>query len=172
MSGKRLIFIGGTMGVGKTATSQILSEILGNCIYLDGDWCYNMHPFYVTEETKEMAIENICFLLNNFIKCSVCENIVFSWVMHQQCIIDEILSRLDISDCNVYHFSLVCSDDALIKRLRTDIDKGRRQPDIIEKSLNYLPRYKNINSIKMDVTNISAEESAQEIVRIVENTMN
>ncbi len=33
-----------------------------------------------------MVIENICFLLNNFIKCSAYENIVFCWVMHEQSI--------------------------------------------------------------------------------------
>lgn len=40
-----------------------------------------------------MVLENICFLLNNFIRCSEYENIVFCWVMHEQAIIDEFVSR-------------------------------------------------------------------------------
>lgn len=36
-------------------------------------------------------MENICFLLNQFIRCSAYENIIFCWVMHEQGIIDEII---------------------------------------------------------------------------------
>ena len=49
-----------------------------------------------------MAVKNICFLLNNFIKCSAYENIVFCWVMHEQSIIDDIVSRLDTGDCKIH----------------------------------------------------------------------
>ncbi len=57
-----------------------------------------MHPFQVTKETKRMVMENICFLLNNYIKCSAYENIVFCWVMHEQSIIDDILSHLNTAN--------------------------------------------------------------------------
>ena len=103
---KQLFLIGGTMGVGKTANCQVLKRKLNNSVFLDGDWCWDMHPFQVTEETKEMVLQNICFILNNFIKCSVIENVVFCWVMHQQEIIDEILSRLDTQGCKVHLISL------------------------------------------------------------------
>jgi len=58
--------IGGTMGIGKTTVSQYLKTELNNSVFLDGDWCWDMHPFQVTDETKEMVIRNICALLNNF----------------------------------------------------------------------------------------------------------
>jgi len=41
---KNLIFINGTMGVGKTATSRELQKLLSNCVFLDGDWCWDMSP--------------------------------------------------------------------------------------------------------------------------------
>jgi broad-specificity NMP kinase len=110
---KNIYLIGGTMGVGKTTTCQIIKNKLNNSVFLDGDWCWDMHPFQVTEETKQMVLENICFLLNSFIKCSAYENIVFCWVMHEQTIIDYIVSRLDTSDCKVHSISLVCSEQAL-----------------------------------------------------------
>lgn len=28
-------------------------------VYLDGDWFWNMNPFIVSEENKEMAVNNI-----------------------------------------------------------------------------------------------------------------
>ena len=42
-----------------------------------------------------MVIKNICAVLNNFLKCSVYENVIFCWVMHEQSIIDTIISGLD-----------------------------------------------------------------------------
>lgn len=41
---KNLIFINGAMGVGKTATSRELQKLLPNCVFLDGDWCWDMSP--------------------------------------------------------------------------------------------------------------------------------
>lgn len=67
---KNIYLIGGTMGVGKTTTCRIMKQKLENSVFLDGDWCWDMHPFQVTDETKQMVIGNICFLLNSFIKCS------------------------------------------------------------------------------------------------------
>ena len=136
---KNLFLIGGTMGIGKSTVCRILKYKLPNCVFLDGDWCWDMHPFQVTDETKQMVMKNICFLLNSFIECSVYENIVFCWVMHQQEIIDNILSRLDLKDCNVKVVSLVCNRDALEERLRRDIEAGVRERDIIERSIARIP---------------------------------
>ena len=132
---KKLILIGGTMGVGKTATSSLLKQKLNQSVFLDGDWCWDMHPFVVNRETKAMVMNNIVYQLNQFISCSEIENIIFCWVMHEQSIIDEILSRVDINHCHVYTFSLICSDDTLKAHLQTDIDAGIRSQDIIERSL-------------------------------------
>ena len=62
---KKLYLIGGTMGVGKTTTCQILKRKLDKSVFIDGDWCWDMHPFMVNEETKMLVLENICMLLNN-----------------------------------------------------------------------------------------------------------
>ena len=91
---KNLIMLNGTMGVGKTKTSQQLKELLANSVFLDGDWCWDASPFIVTEETKKMVINNITALLNNFIACSAYENIIFCWVMDEQDIIDRIVEQL------------------------------------------------------------------------------
>ena len=74
---KKLYLIGGAMGVGKTTVSQILKKKLVNSVFLDGDWCWDSDPFQVTEETKAMVIDNICYLLNNFLRCSAYDNIIF-----------------------------------------------------------------------------------------------
>lgn len=95
------------MGVGKTAVSQQLKLDLHNSVFLDGDWCWNARPFQVTDETKSMVLDNICFLLNNFLHCSAYENVIFWWVMHQQSIIDSITKKLDTQNCTVKCISLI-----------------------------------------------------------------
>ena len=49
-------------GVGKTTVCRELNKILDNSIFLDGDRCRDMDPFVVTDETKEMVTDNICYL--------------------------------------------------------------------------------------------------------------
>lgn len=74
---KKLIMINGTMGVGKTSVSTELLKMLTPGVYLDGDWCWYMHPFEVTEETKKMVLDNITYLLRNFLSCSQYSYVIF-----------------------------------------------------------------------------------------------
>ena len=163
---KKLYLIGGTMGVGKTTTCQIIKNTLNNCVFLDGDRCWDMHPFMVTDETKVLVLDNICHLLNNFIKCSAFENIVFCWVMHEQAVIDSIVSRLDAENCEIISISLVCNPTALAERLQKDIDNKKRSPDIIGRSTARLPMYETLNTYKLDVSEISAAEAAEKIITL------
>lgn len=135
---KTLYLIGGAMGVGKTAVCKQLNLLLNNSVFLDGDWCWDANPFQVTDETKNMVVDNICYLLNNFIHCSAYQNIIFCWVMHQQDIIDTIIDKLDIRECAVNVITLVCDGNTLLQRLQKDIDEGVRTADIIERSLDRL----------------------------------
>lgn len=164
---KNLIFINGTMGVGKTTTSRELQKLLPNCVFLDGDWCWDMSPFIVNDETKKMVIDNISYLLNNFISCSVYENIIFCWVMHEQSILDDVLSRIDKHNCILYKFSLVCSEEALISRITKDIELGIRTEDVINRSISRLKNYFEMDTEKIDVSKISAKEAAKIIFRCI-----
>ncbi|RHN00332.1 nucleotide kinase [Dielma fastidiosa] len=163
---KKLYMIGGTMGVGKTSVCQLLKKQLNHCVFLDGDWCWDMHPFEVNEETKQMVLANIKFLLNSFIQCSVYENIIFCWVMHEQSIIDELLSAIETANCEVKVISLICREESLRERLQKDVDQGIREPEIIQRSIQRLDGYKMLNSIKLDVSDISASMAAKQIASL------
>lgn len=163
---KKLYLIGGTMGVGKTTVCQILKQKLEQAVFLDGDWCWDAHPFQVNEETKAMVMDNICYLLNNFLSCSAYRNIIFCWVMHEQSIVDSILSRLCLEDCEVKNVSLICSREALSRRLEKDIRAGIRQRDVLERSVDRLKLYRTLNTVKVDVSEISAEEAAERIMEL------
>lgn len=163
---KKLYFIGGTMGVGKTAVSQQLKKDLPNSVFLDGDWCWNANPFQVTEETKTMVMNNICHLLNNFLHCSVYENIIFCWVMHEQHIIDSIIENLDIGNCEVKCISLMTDETTLRNRLELDVKTGVRTEDVIERSVARISKYQSLNTIKIDTVNRTVKQVADEIEKL------
>lgn len=158
---KKLIIINGTMGVGKTTTCRELQKILPLNVFLDGDWCWDMTPFIVNHETKAMVMDNICYLLNNFIRCSQYKNIIFCWVMHEQWIIDELLSRLEVGNCSVKLFSLTANHKALKDRLNLDVQNGKRTQDVIQRSIERMKMYDCLNTEKIDVSEISAKQAAE-----------
>ena len=160
---KNLYIIGGTMGVGKTTVCRSLQKKLENCVFLDGDWCWDSSPFLVTDETVAVVKDNICHTLNNFLGCSAYKNVLFCWVLHRQEIIDEILNRLDVSDCHVICISLIATREEIEKRLRKDIASGLRTNDVLERSFQRLPLYSELNTIKIDTT----EKSIDETVRLI-----
>lgn len=160
---KKLYLIGGTMGVGKTTVCQRLKRRLRNSVFLDGDWCWDADPFQVTEETKRMVMENICFLLNQFLHCSAYENVIFCWVMHQQSIMDEILGNIDRADCEIKTVSLLCDAKTLEARLRKDIRQGLRSEDVLGRSLERIALYENLDTVKVDTSGREVDEIVKEI---------
>lgn len=163
---KKLYLIGGTMGVGKTSVSQCIKRELPNAVFLDGDWCWDADPFQITEETKEMVIDNICYLLNHFVRCSAYENIIFCWVMHEQSIIDTILDQVDTTDCVVKIVSLMAGKETLTERITKDVVSGSRSADVLERSLARLPLYQSINSVKVETDGKAVRDIAKEIIRV------
>ena len=161
---KKLILINGTMGAGKTTVSIELQKLLTPCVFLDGDWCWSMNPFTVNDETKRMVLNNISFMLNSFIGCSEYEYIIFCWVMHRQDIIDSILGRLDLCGVETHIFTLTLAEAALTKRLREDISLGIRKPDVLERSIARIGMYDEMDTIKIDVSDITPAKAAGKII--------
>jgi chloramphenicol 3-O-phosphotransferase len=158
---KNLIIIGGAMGVGKTSACRELQKILPCNVFLDGDWCWDMRPFIVTDETMAMVRGNITYPLNSFLRCAEFENIIFCWVLHKQEILNDLLHSLTLDTCAVHCFSLICAPHVLAERLNRDIIAGRRESGIIERGLERLWLYDALDTIKIDVSNISALAAAK-----------
>ncbi len=163
---KTIYIVGGTMGVGKTAVCQELKTMLPNAVFLDGDWCWDMHPFQVNDETRAMVQQNIAFLLNQFIRCAAYENIIFCWVMHEQDIIDTILANIDTTNCNVKLVSLVCDENTLRTRLQKDVDNHIRTADVIERSIARISLYQALNTTKIDTTEKSIMQICNELIAL------
>ena len=161
---KTLYFIGGPMGVGKTAVSRELLARLPRCAMLDGDWCWTMQPFIVTDETKAMVTGNIVHILSSFLHCSEFDNVVFCWVMHQQQIIDGLLARLPMDGVRLVNISLTCTPEALAARIGRDVAAGLRDANCINRALAYLPLYDHVQSVKVDATGLHPAEIAEQII--------
>lgn len=86
--------------------------------------------------------------------------------MHEQSIMDAIISRLDITGCRFIAISLLCSEENLIQRLKKDIAAGVRSNDVIERSVNRIPLYQTLHTIKIDTSDKSAVEIAREIAAL------
>lgn len=166
---KKLIMVNGTMGVGKTALCNELLKLLEPSVFLDGDWCWNMNPFIVNDETKALVIDNITYLLRNYLSCSVYEYVIFCWVMHQESIINDILNHFTDLNFEHYKITLLCSEESLINRLKIDIDNNIRTEDIIKSSVKRLTLYKNMDTVKIDVSKINAQLAARQVLSIIGN---
>lgn len=156
------------MGVGKSHVGRRLNLRLPDSVFLDGDWCWAASPFKVTEETKAMVLDNVCHTLNNFLRCSEYENIVFCWVMHLQSTIDDILSEIDASQCNIVKVSLICSPQTLIRRLKNDETRDLSD-GVIERSLERLSFYSQVNTVKINTDGKSIDEVVAEICDLAQN---
>ena len=86
--------------------------------------------------------------------------------MHEQSIVDTIISCLDTTDCRIIAVSLICSEQELVERLQKDVTAGIRTPDVIERSVQRIPLYQKLNTIKVNTSGKNAAEVAQEIAAL------
>lgn len=163
---KTLFFISGTMGVGKTTVSLILKDKLNKSVFLDGDSCWIYQKDKITEDVKKEVITTIVNKLNEYLACPQYENIIFCWVMHEQSIICQILSKLKLVNCSLINVSLICNNETLIQRLTQDISAGLRDKDIIQRSLDRLPLYTKLETIKINTNDKDSLEVANEIMKL------
>jgi len=86
--------------------------------------------------------------------------------MHEQSIIDDIISRLKLDDCDVKIISLVCDEQTLKSHLEGDIAKGIRSSDSIEKSVERIAMYEELDTIKIDVSGMVLEKVVDKLLEL------
>lgn len=122
-----------------------------------------MNPFIVTRETKEMAINNITHLLHNFLACSECNYVIFNWVIDKESVYEDILEALSDLTFELYKITLICTEEALENRWYKDNINDWRIPKWLQVSKKSLEMFGNLETIKIDTSNISAEQAANQI---------
>ena len=81
--------------------------------------------------------------------------------MHEQSIIDSILSSLDTNDCLIKSFSLIADKHSLVNRIKLDIARGIRRADVIDRSVARINNYNFLDTEKIDVSNITPLQAAK-----------
>ena len=164
---KRLTLIGGPMGVGKSAVCVRLLERIVPAAFLDGDWCWYMNPFLVNDETKNMVKDNIVSVLSRYLQSTELEHVVFGWVMYQEEIVEEILSRLNTDGVKVNIITLLCSEETLRERLERDISAGLRQHDVVERALDRLECCKKLPYTKVWTDGLSIDAVVDRVMELL-----
>ena len=162
-----LIFVNGTMGAGKTTVCRILKNKLPPSVFADGDDLWDMCPFIVNGRSKEMVLSNIAAVLSGFLQSGLFENILFCWVMHEESIVEDILSRLTRKDFRFFLFTLESDRDTLRERLAKDVEKGARSGGVFARSEERAKHFAAMRSVKIDTTRLSPEEAAEKIADYV-----
>ncbi len=91
---------------------------------------------------------------------------IFCWVMHEQSILDAITNRLDTDNCKVTKISLTADEINLRNRLASDITRGIRTADIIDRSVARINLYSLLDTVKIDTSNKTVCEIANEIIAL------
>jgi hypothetical protein len=179
---KNLIIIHGPMGIGKTTICKALFQALDRSVWLDGDWCWMMHPFVVNDENKAMVERNIQFLLRGFLENTNYDHVLFNWVIHHEDIMQMVLRGLEGCAYRLHRIALVCDAQTLEARMQQDghecvhaeapagpvnasLLQDRRTN--IQESLERLDMYRKMPSVQLDVTGKSVAQVVEDVLEIV-----
>lgn len=118
-----------------------------------------MNPWDMCEQNKKMVMDNITHILRSYLASGTIDNVVFSWVLHRQDVIDELLGRLDGFDFELSGFCLTCTPERLQSRMRAD----GRDIDDIKASVERLRFYPAAGWSLIDTSNITPGRAAEMI---------
>jgi len=159
---KTILLVLGPNGVGKSTTAKNILEKLRNTALVDSDWCRAMNPY-----DMGTAINNLYSLIKNYLLCSEIETIIFPYGFHgdrkkrYDIVMDNL--RSDKIDFTEFTVILTCSFEKNIARLQNDIRDNKRINRGMENTFHFYDEY---DFPKIDTTNLTAEQTADEIISL------
>lgn len=159
----KTVIINGPMGVGKTSVGKYIAQRNAGTAFIDGDWCLDIHPFVGNCETKNMAIDNILHMIDNYRKCSVCQMIVLVWLMDDQWVYQSIVDGISEMGLEICSVTLVCDEDEIAKRWKNDHQCEWRTDEWLEVSLKSLPYFSAMKNC-IDTSGLSVEQVGEMIM--------
>lgn len=163
---KKLIFICGPNGVGKSTVCQRLNERLSHSARIDSDWCRCINPFEFSQELMTVNEKNITSLLSNYLACDYFEYVIFSYGFHgpRKQIFDKVIFNISSFDYEFLPVILTCNVEENIKRMKQD---GRSEKRIQNAITHSRHAYDDLPYIPIDTTNLGADEVVDEIIKLV-----
>lgn len=161
MATKKLIILSGSPCVGKTAVARHLFERYQNSAFCDGDWCWCVNPFSVTDKRLRNGDKNMSFMLSTYLNSDF-DYVFFSSVVATDFNIrSKILNDIEADDYEVLGFTLTCSEETLRARRMKRGDDGE-----ISFYWLRLPAYPTDAVINTDGKTVS--QIADEISRLID----
>lgn len=146
---------------------------------LDGDWTawQGCKWDYKNPKNDEMQIQNIGFILNNFLKNESFKSVIFTWVLAWPSVREKIFDKIKSSNFKLFDISLICNEEVLYDRMlkREIFDYPKLTVKECEaqiaglfcRSQKIIGNYENFNTIKIDVSDLSKEEVCNKIFNII-----
>lgn len=145
MPNQNLIIISGSPCVGKTTAADLLFQSYENSAFLDGDWCWCVNPFSISDPRLRNSDKSMSFVLSNYLNSGF-DYVVFSSVVAMyESIRESILKGITADNFETVGFTLTCSEETLASRHKSRGDKN-------EVSYHWLrlPPYPGDNVINTD----------------------
>jgi broad-specificity NMP kinase len=164
---KKLIFIHGPNGTGKTTACRVLHDKLSHSALLESEWARKINPFHFTNEIELLTEANMTFLLKGYLNCSEVEYVIFNWGLHgrRKDILEKVLNNLSDTPHLFMPIILNCSQEENIRRL----EKDKRRELQIERNNEIRRLYEHLPTYTIDTTDLTAEETVNEIIEYLDN---
>jgi len=165
---KKLIFICGASGIGKSTICKKLYKTLHNTALVDSDHCRLMNPFTFTDEEKAIVEDNMATMLTNYLKCSTIKNVIFLYGLHgpRQQIFNNIMTRLSDAKMPYQLTSIIleCEFEENLRRSRLD---GRSEAHIKYFTEHTRDIYNQYDYPRLDITLLNVEEAVSRLIEMV-----
>ena len=136
MVNQKLIIISGSPCVGKTTVADKLFQSYENSAYLDGDWCWCINPFSLSDPRLRNGDKSMSFVLSNYLNSDFDYVIFSSVVVMYESIRKPILEDITARDFDIIGFTLTCSEETL-----AECHKNRGDENEVSFHWLHLPLY-------------------------------
>lgn len=161
---KKLLFICGPNGIGKTTVCRKLVETTLHTAYVDSDACRLMNPFVLDDVTIPVIASNIAGMIRQYLQCEYVETVVFSYGFHGRrkevfrLVMDQLI---DVS----YEFVpvlLLCEEEENLRRMGAD----GRDSERIRRALEYSRKaFEDVDYPKLDITGMTVDETVAAVLK-------
>lgn len=169
---KKLVFICGPNGVGKSSTGREFISNIENSAFVDSDLCALRNPFLNTEGI-DIGKQFMLFMLTKYLECSLYETIIWAYGFHghRKANFTEIMKKLRElnKDFDFIPIILTCNLDENIKRMKCD----NRDEARIDRAINKTRIiYNDYPFPSINTTKLTLKETVYEIKGLIEDTQN
>lgn len=166
MSVKKLLFVCGSNGIGKTTACRALVEMRRGTAYVDSDPCRLMNPFVLDDVTIPVIARNIAGMIRGYFTCAYIDTVVFSYGFHgrRREVFEAVLKQLEDVGYTFVPVLLCCEKTENMRRMQHD----ERDPGRIQRALELSRQaFADVEYPQLDITRLTVQETAQKLMEFL-----